>query len=243
MNYYYIIAIICTGVAIYIQIVQPKKIIFQYFSAICTLSVMVLTYIAAKEDGNASEKSLKNMITYQTSEIKRLSEENIALTQVIYKNTNQITGNGSYPTAIVGGGKKNETQIIIQVNGKYALPNLTARIVSLPDYKNISGLDLRTVGITNPIIPLGTIRKDEMKYVFVESKTKETAVTFFFKSDNYSWTQYIRIIQTPNGRKSFWFIEDEEGKVIDKYIDSDFPKTKDGKVVIWSNQIKLFEDI
>jgi hypothetical protein len=243
MNFYYIIAIICTGITIYIQITQPKNKIYQWVAGICTVAVMILSYMAAKIDGEASETSLKEMITYQNSEVKRLSEQNIGLTQVIYNNTNQMTGNGSYPVCYVGGGKENETQILMGVNGKYALPNLTTRIVSLPNYKKISGLDLRTVGLTNPTIPLGTIRKNEMKYQFVESKTKETAVTFFFKSDNHSWIQSIRIIQTPNGRKSFWFIQDEDGKVIDKYIDNDFPKTKDGKLVIWSNEIKSFEEI
>lgn len=243
MNYYYIIAIFCTGIAIIIQITKPKKKIYQWIAGICTVGVMVLSYIAAKKDGEVSETSLKEMITYQNSEVKRLSEQNIALTQVIYNNTNQMTGNGSYPVCFLGGGKEKETQILIQVNGKYALPNLTAKIVSLPNYKNISGLDLRTLGLTNPTIPLGTIRKNELRSQFVESKTKETAVTFFFKSDNHSWIQSIRIVQTPKGRKAFWFIQNEDGKIIDKYIDNDFPKTKDGKVVIWSNEIKSFEEI
>jgi hypothetical protein len=243
MNFYYIIAIICTALSIFIQYIQPKNKIFHFIVAIFTIAIMILTYLAAKKDGEVSENSLKEMITYQTSEIKRLSEENIRLSQVIYKNTNQLTGNGSYPIGQVAGGKKNAVQIIIGVNGEFALPNLTARIVSIPDYKKISGLDLRTAGITNPTIPLGTIRKNEMKYFFADTRTKETAVIIYFKSDNYSWIQSMRIIITPKGRRSFWFITDDNGKIIDKHIDDDFPKNNDGKVVLWSNEIKLFEEL
>lgn len=245
MNFYYIIAIICTAVSIFIQYVQPKNKIFHFIVAIFTIAIMILTYIAAKKDGEVSENSLKQMITYQTSEIKRLSEENIRLSQVIYKNTNQLTGNGSYPLAIPGGGADNgnQTQLMIHLIGENAIPNLTAKIVTIPDYKQISGLNLAVLGLSDQTNIIGTLRASEMPYFMINTKSKETAVTIFFKTDNNSWYQSIRICKTSKGRKYFWYTQDKDGVTLKKNIEDNFPKTKDGKVVIWSNEIKSFEEI
>ncbi len=75
MNFYYIIAIFCTAASIFIQYIQPKNKIFHFIVAIFTIAIMILTYLAAKTDGEVSENShyqilLQELFQYQI--IKKL---------------------------------------------------------------------------------------------------------------------------------------------------------------------------
>lgn len=244
MNIYYFLAIICTIVTMVLTLNQKEKKIMQTITIVFTVVTMVFTYLAAKQDGQETEDNLSQTITEQSSEIKRLSSQNIELSNIIFKNTQQITGNGSYPIVNIGGGQDNgnKTQIIVGLIGEFALPNVTARIVVIPDYSNVSGLDLRVLGIGNETINIGTLRKSEFKSFLIETKTKETAVTIFFNSDNNSWTETIRIYKTKNSRKTMFYIQDSKGNYLQKKVDPNFPTNENGEIVIWNNtSIKINE--
>lgn len=114
----------------------------------------------------------------------------------------------------VGGGQDhgNQTQIIISHVGEFALPNLTAKIVVIPNYSSVSGLSLSVIGIDAPIQNLGTLRKTEWPSIMVDTRTKETAVIIYFKADNNSWTSNIRINKTKKGRKTLSYTQSQDGK-------------------------------
>ena len=200
-----------------------------------TVGAMICTYHAAKVDGLETENKLKQIITDQATEIKKLN----------LQSTQQITGNGSYPIAGVAGGQNNgnKTQIIIGVMGEYALPNVTATIVEIPDYYQVNGGDFRIFGLQNKPIDLGTLRKAEFQSLFVKTETKETAVLIYFKSDNFSWNQSFRIVKTSEGRKVFWAIQDQNGKYLMNKMDKGFPVNENGEIRLWSNVSEKIGDL
>jgi hypothetical protein len=205
-----------------------------FLSIVCTVITMVFTYIATKQDGQVTEDSLK-------LEITRRDE----LLEKVLRNTQQITGDGSFPIAYPFGGQDNgdKTQIIISLEGEFALHNLTAKVVVIPDYSNVSGLDARILGIQNNTLDIGTIRKSGWKDFLVETKTKETAIIIYFKTDNYSWTESIRINKTKEGRKVMWYIQDQNGEYLLKKIDQGFPINENGEIKLWSNVSKKTEEL
>ncbi|ESU28407.1 hypothetical protein FLJC2902T_17670 [Flavobacterium limnosediminis JC2902] len=211
--------------------------IFYLLAMICTVAAMYFSYLAAKKDGDETEQKLNKTIKDQGEQIQSLTSKNIELSEKIIKHTNQITSQGSYPLAFLGPSQNNgaQTQILIGLQGEYAIKNLTAKFVVIPDYLNVSGMDIRVLGLGVNPIDLGTLRPTEMKTFFVDTTTNETAITIFFNSDNNSWTESIRIIKNQNGRQSFSIIQSGEGKYIFSKIDPSFPKSDKGEIALWSN--------
>jgi len=218
---------------------KPKKSMNIYYilTILCTIATMLFSYLAAKQDGQETEEKLNQTIKDQASEIKILNTKNIELSKSIIKRTDQITGEGSFPIANLGGGQDNgnQTQIVIGMLGEFAIPNLTAKFVVIPDYSKVNGMDLRILGIGAETISLGTLRKSEMQSFLVETKTNETAVLIYFKSDNHLWTQSIRIKKDNNIRKSIRYIQDQEGKYLFKTVDDNFPMDGNGDIALWEN--------
>jgi hypothetical protein len=216
--------------------IRKSMNIYYILAIVCTVGAMYCSYIAAQQDGQETEKKLKQTIEDQSSEIKILNNKNIELSESIIKQTHQITGEGSFPIANLAGGQDNgnQTQITIGVLGEFAIPNLTAKFVVIPDYSKVNGMDFRILGIDSETLSLGTLRKSEMKSHFVGTKTNETAVIIYFNSDNHSWTQSIRI-RKDDRRKSISYIQDQEGKYLFKTVDDNFPMNKNGDIVLWEN--------
>ncbi|MGX7666652.1 hypothetical protein [Flavobacterium pedocola] len=211
--------------------------IYYILAIVCTVAAMVFSYLAAKKDGQETEDKLKQTITDQTKEIKTLNSKNIELAEKIIKQTNQITGEGSYPIATLGGGQDNgnQTQIVIGLKGEFAIPNLTAKFVVIPNYSEVDGMDFRIPGFGIDPINFGTLRPFEMQSILVETKTEETVVIIYFKSDNNSWTESIRIKKNDEGRHSICLSQDNEGQYVFKKIDPNFPKTDNGDIILWKN--------
>ncbi|TDE42037.1 hypothetical protein E0I26_15075 [Flavobacterium rhamnosiphilum] len=182
---------------------------------------------------------ISNIIYNKAKDISKVSDD-------VYKNTQQITGNGSYPVATwTGGGlNDNQLQILVHLEGEFALPNLEAKVVVIDDYSTVSGLDLRIVGLTGAeMINFETLKNSEFKYFLIPYKSKETAVIIYFKSDNHTWNETMLISDSKDGKKIMWFITDEKGITLKKYIDKNFPTKSNGKIVLWSNVMKKFSDI
>jgi hypothetical protein len=218
---------------------------YYYLVILCTIGATVFTYLASQKDGEKTEKALKETINKQAYEIKELSKQNIKLSHLIHSDTQELTSKGSYPITILGGGAENgnQTQISVALNGDYAIPNLTVRVVVIPDYPNVSGLDINVLGVLNPSTEIGTLRKSEGRSYMVETKTKYTAVTLYFNSNNNSWNESIRIVKTDNGRKSLRYIQDKDGNILYKQMDAGFPIDDEENVIIWSNVKKKFDEI
>jgi hypothetical protein len=216
--------------------IRKSMNIYYILAIVCTVGAMYCGYIATQQDGQETEKNLKTTIDNQSFEIKTLNKKIIELSESIIKQTHQITGEGSFPIANLTGGQDNgnQTQITIGVAGEFAIPNLTAKFVVIPDYSTVNGLDLKIRGIHSETLVLGTLRKSEMKSYLVETKTNETAVIIYFNSDNHSWTESIRI-RKDGGRKSIRYIQDQEGKYLFKTVDDNFPMNKNGDIVLWKN--------
>ncbi len=199
-----------------------------------------------KDQNDQAQVELKEVINTQTEKIKTLSEKNLELSKMnidvsndIQQKADELTADGSYPFATIRGelegGKK--SQLLIHLKGRYAIQNLTTKIVIVPDYSTVSGLDLRVLGMEVPPMDIGTLRSLEFKSFFVDTPTKETAITIYYKSNNNSWTDSIRVKDTESGRKFLWYTADKSGDVLNSHIDPNFPNDN-GKIVIWSNTTK-----
>lgn len=151
------------------------------------------------------------------------------------ENTEQIIGAGSYPIISIGGGGNNTIQIIIMLKGKYAIPNLTARVVVLPNYTNISGLDINITPLFGENKKFGTLRPHEFDSYSIPFNQKEVAALFYFKSDNNNWNSIIRIKKIDNQLKKLIIISEPENEYKFVHIDDDFPKNLDNTVTLWSN--------
>ncbi len=225
---------------------------YYYLAILCTIGIMIFSYLASKKDGEKTVKELNSTTIEQANKIKELTkknteltEANISLSKAIHSDTKELTSEGSYPLAFSGGGMENgnKTQMCVVAKGEYAIKNITARVVAIPDYTKVSGLDLRVTGLNAPTINLETLRKSEFKSFMVDTKTKETAIIIYFKSDNLSWNQSIRIVKENDKRYTLSYLKDENGNMLQKKIDDGFPKNKNEEIIIWSNVTKRFEDI
>ncbi|MDF2156196.1 hypothetical protein [Vibrio sp. CAU 1672] len=203
--------------------------------------------IASKQ----SQEQLNSTILEQSQQIKELGSQNIELTKLnaemslsIQTQTEELTSKGSYPYAQVTGGANNgnQSQITVNLVGKYAIPNLTIRVVVIPNYSSVSGLDLRVTGLNAEPIGIDTLRPLESKWFMVDTSATETAVILYFSSNNKKWTQALRLVKTDKGRKVLSYISGENGERLQTFIDPDFPMS-DGKYVIWSNVSKTIDEI
>jgi hypothetical protein len=218
---------------------------YYYLAILCTIGAMVFTYLASQKDGEKAEKALKETIDKHANEIKELSQQNIKLSDVIYSDTQEITAKGSHPITLVVGGAENgnQRQISVFLHGEYAIENLTVKIVVTPDYPDVSGLDINVSGMFHPTTEIGTLRQSEGRSYMVVTKTKYTAVTLYFNSNNNSWKESIRIVKTDNGWDALRYIQDKDGNVLYKQMDKGFPVDDKENVIIWSNVKKKFDEI
>lgn len=70
---------------------KPHEYLLHPIIAIaCAAASMAFTYYATKQDGKETEVNLTKTISDQASEIKRLSSQNIDLSNTIFRNTQQI---------------------------------------------------------------------------------------------------------------------------------------------------------
>ena len=169
---------------------------------------------------------------------------NSELSKSIHSNTQELTGEGSFPFAFLeAGGSENQAQIMIGCRGEYAIRNLTFKIVVIPNFTKISGMNINIIGLNAPEEKVDVLRKTEMKYMMVDVSNKETAVLLYFKSDNSSWNQSLRIVKDGNKRHILSYIHGKEGVLLDKKIDKEYPRNADGKLIIWSNVLKTFDEI
>lgn len=214
---------------------------------VCTLLTMLFSYYAAQKDSAESETKLKNTISEQTTEITNLR----TIISSISNSTDAMTGKGSFPSAFLGGGDaQGNSELLLFLKGKYAIPNLTVKVIDIPNYKQVSGLDLRIAGIDitparkeYPVYEYKSLRPSETPHIMVPTTNKETAIILNYKSDNNNWSQVIRIVKTRKGRQIFSTIHNDEGKLLEKQISSDFPLTNDGEIILWSNVKKSFNNI
>lgn len=211
-------------------------------------------YFGGKASEIASKKAqeqLNTTVIEQSQQIKELGNQNIELTKInsemskaIQAQTDELTSKGSYPFAQVAGGADNgnQAQIVINLSGQYAIPNLTVRASVIPNYSTVSGLDFRIMGLNAQTINLETLRPREFKYFMVDTNTNETAVTLYFSSNNNKWTQSLRIVKTEQGWKVLSYISDGNGEMLKTKIAPDFPMDN-GKYIIWSNVSKSPREI
>lgn len=225
-----------------------KKMNIYYLLAIaCTVGTMIFSYFAAQKDSSVAENKLKQTISDQTNEITSLR----AVIANISNSTDALTAKGSFPTAFLGGGdEQGNSQLLLFLKGKYAIPNLTVKVIDIPNYKQVSGLDMRVAGIDMtptrkeyPVYEYKSLRPSETPYIMVPTINKETAIILYYKSDNNSWTQNIRIVKTKKGRQFFTTTHNAEGKLLEKQISPDFPLTADGEIILWSNEKKSFDNV
>ncbi|MGS0725339.1 hypothetical protein ACVBKF_04060 [Shewanella sp. 0m-11] len=211
-------------------------------------------YFGGKASEIASKKAQaqsNSTVLEQSQQIKDLGNQNIELTKLnsemsmaIQAQTEELTSKGSYPFAQVTGGANNgnQSQITVNLIGKYAIPNLTIRVAVIPNYSSVSGLDLRVTGFNAETIGIDTLRPLESKWFMVDTSTSETAVILYFSSNNNKWTQSLRLVKTDKGRKVLSYIADGNGERLKIVVDPDFPML-DGKYVIWSNVTKALDEM
>ncbi|MCS0128884.1 hypothetical protein NDJ14_07285 [Vibrio alginolyticus] len=206
---------------------------------------------AAEVASKKAQEQLNSTIIEQSEQIKELGSQNIELTKLnaemsksIQNQTDELTSKGSYPFAQVSGGTDNgnKSQIEVFLVGQYAIPNLTIRVSVIPNYTDVSGLDLRVTGVNAPTLDVDTLRPLETKSFMVDTSTNETAVTLYFASNNRKWTQSIRIVKTDQGRQELSYVSDSDGTLLKSYVAPNFPK-HNGKYIIWSNKTKEVGDI
>lgn len=223
--------------------IQMRKMIYIFLGLAFSAASAYCFYKQSDEAGKETESRLNAIITQKSDENKKLSETILNLSRNINSDTKAIAGTGSYPIAFHAGLLTKETaQISISLHGEYAIPKLTVKIVTISNYRNISGLNLRVLGIDKPIQDLGTLKSRFFKNLDIKV-ANETAILLYFSSDNNSWNQSIRLIRTKRGVEYLSIIQDKEGKFIFKQKTDHFPLTKDGKVVLWSNEVKFFDEI
>ncbi|CAE6901860.1 hypothetical protein ACOMICROBIO_NCLOACGD_01561 [Vibrio sp. B1ASS3] len=191
------------------------------------------------------QTEIKNAISEKSKEIKQLTEHNLELSKInadlsrsIHSQTEELTARGSYPFGNIAGGDENgnKTQITIDLIGQYAITNLMISITTIPDYSNVNGLNVSTLGLNSEVLGPDILRTGEFKYFLVDTPTKETAILLQYKSNNRTWNQSFRIVKTENGRKVLSVLKDSKGVTLKKRVDSGFPQ-KNGKYVLWSNII------
>ncbi|HAS8156283.1 hypothetical protein ABMX68_21165 [Vibrio vulnificus] len=189
------------------------------------------------------QTEIESAISDKSIEIKRLTEHNLELSKInadlsksIHSQTEELTARGSYPFGNVAGGAENgnKTQITIDLIGQYAISNLMISITIIPDYSNVNGLSLNTLGLNSEVLGPDILRAGEFKYFHVDTSTKETAVLLKYISNNRTWNQSFRIVKTDNGRKVLSILKDSNGLTLKKRVDSGFPQNN-GKYVLWSN--------
>ena len=215
MNYYYIGVVLCTFIAICADKFLTPNIRSKTIFIISSLGVLFFTYFAGKFDGKETDAALK-----------------------------KLTGNGTYPYAIIGGSTPETSQLIFGTRGEYALPEgITAVIYQYPNYNTLDVDNLGVSGIISEEINFGKFRKHDGRSRFIDILSDNTALRIYFQSDNNNWIEEMRIVNTPTGRKTIWYIKDENRNVLEKHIDEGFPVTENGEIVLWSNEIKSFDKI
>jgi len=211
-------------------------------------------YFGSKAADISSKKAqiqLEGTINNQSNQIKVLSQQNIDLSKInaemssaIHAKTDELTASGSYPIGKTAGGAENgnKTQIVIDLIGKYAISNLMLHINTVPNYTQVNGLNINTLGLNPTVLGPDILRSREFKHFLVDTPTKETAVKIEYISNNKTWTQWFRIVKTENGRKVMSYIKDSNGETLSSNVDDGFP-TIDGKYQIWANVVKSMDEL
>lgn len=214
---------------------------YYYLAIIFTVVAMIFGYLGSDKSSNETEGRITDSIN-----------KNIGISEDAKSNTDELTAKGSYPNAVIDGGDPNgNVGVNVYLKGKYAIKDLIVQIIDIPDYTHVSGLDTRILGMdmtptrrTYPTYKIESLRSQEFQTFLVPAMHKETAIILRFKSDNKSWTQTIRLEINGNHRKIFSVNNDDnENKTLEKFLTPDFPKTSDGKLILWSNEIKSFDEI
>lgn len=223
--------------------IQMRKMIYFFLGLAFSAASAYCFYKQSDEAGKETEDRLNAIITQKSDENIKQGEAILNLSRNINSETKAISGTGSYPIAYHAGWyTKDNAQIAVNLHGEYAIQNLTVKIVAISNYRNVSGLNLRVMGIDKPFQDLGTLKSRFFTNLDIKV-AKETAILLYFSSDNNSWNQSIRLIRTKRGVEYLSIIQDKEGKFIFKQKTDHFPLTKDGKVVLWSNEVKFFDEI
>ena len=248
---FYILSFICILLNLYFNHKvtsvsdNKKKKIFYVISNIVLFIGPLTSFFGSQIEGKISNKELNKNIEQKSDSIKDLLVSNKTLTELVLKNTNKMTSVGSKPKLIVGNAIENghKTQLIILLDGEYAIPNLTIQVAVVPNYSKTNGMDIKTIADIQPIIPLGTLRPYELKSYFVSTVSNETFINVLLKSDNENWYEQVRIIKNNKGRFLFYTSFDKENNVFTNRIDPDFPTNKEGKYTIWSNESKSRQEL
>lgn len=210
-------------------------------------------YFGGKVTDITNKKTQEQLetINNQSNQIQTLSQQNVDLSKLnldmsstIQVQTDELTARGSYPVGSAAGGAEqgNKMQIVIDLFGKYAIPDLMLNINVIPNYSKVSALSINTLGLNPTSIGPDILRAREFKYFHVDTLTKETAILVRYISNNKSWTQWFRVIKTENGRKVMSFLKDSQGKTLATHVDKGFPQI-DGKFVIWSGVLKSLDEL
>ncbi|MFL9830764.1 hypothetical protein ABS764_07885 [Flavobacterium sp. ST-87] len=246
INYYHGLALICTiGVFIFSYLAQKKdgnndqkemrNIITQQSKKLQKNQEKISKLTSENNYQISLSNSLGNENKRLGEENNRLASENNRLAGKTKENTEQIIGAGSYPIISIGGGGNNTLQIIIMLKGKYAIPNLTARAVVIPNYTNVSGLDMKITPLFGENIEFGTLRPHEFNSYSIPFNQKEVAALFYFKSDNNNWNSIIRIKKIDNKLKKLIIISESGDEYKFVHIDDDFPMNSENSITLWSN--------
>ena len=246
INIYYVFALLCTiGVFVFSYLAEKKAgdddekemkdTIQQQGKELINRQDKLSRLTSENNKQIAISNTLGEENKRLAEENNRLANENNRLAGQTNQNTEQIIGAGSFPIISVGGGLDGQLQLIIMLKGKYAIPNLTATIVVVPDYTNVSGLDMKITPFFGKQENLETLRPQEFNSYFVPFNQKELAVVIYFKSDNHNWNGTIRIKKINEKIKILSIISDQENQYKWVRIDEDFPKNIDNTITLWSN--------
>ena len=190
-------------------------------------------YFGNKLAVSVTEEKYTRQIEEKTEEVKVLERQNQQLSE-------ELTSRGifSYPQAnIVSAESDTVTTVLITLNGQSPLQDLRVRRSLIYNYSDITVEEAKNIVPQKTSNYLGTLKTHNPAAFELPMKEKEVAINLVYETENNQWTQHIRVRKSAgNEPLTFWVLTNKNDEVIDKHVDSGFPKEDDGSLFLWKGK-------
>ena len=175
-----------------------------------------------------SSLETEDQLHEKLEEIRLLENKNQQLSEEL-----RSRGIFSYPQAnVVSKSQDSVATVLVTLNGKDPIEDLRLKRRIIYNYSESEATAEESSN--GKISHLGTLKAHNPSAFDIPLTKDEVAIHLEYQSKNKQWYQFIRVKKTKEGKiKSFWVITNQNGVIIDKHIDSDFPTDMEGKVILW----------
>ena len=210
---------------------------YLWLSIICLALAGFFTYKASEWSGKKVEQKLNENLD--------LSKEGIAKLDI-------LTGEDSFPLALIGGYSKDYSEINfnVQLFGSNTLMNIQVWGDLIRDYSASDfPIDIHpfTLAVlkTEPDLKIERLinGSNQRNLVSLPNLKEDYCIVLFYQGNNTSWAQYIFRKRVDQKFETLYIVVDSERNVLFKNKSSDFPMTNEGYVYLNSYAKFKYENL